>query len=184
MTELSFRLKDLENKGKHIDCALAAELVSDALSDMDVDVDHSALHLTAELSKHNVTVLCDGTLTGEIRLPCQRCLRPAQVDVNQRVHTVFVPPSSSLAASDGEASRQEDDEDVDDVDYAHHDGETIDLLPIVREYIILAVPITVYCNEDCRGLCPLCGADRNQGECSCQPVGKLSPFSALRDVKL
>ena len=57
-------------------------------------------------------------------------------------------------------------------------------VPIVREYIILAVPITVYCNEDCRGLCPLCGADRNQGECSCQPVGKLSPFSALRDVKL
>lgn len=184
MTELSFRLKDLENKDKHIDCVLAADLISDALSDLDGDIEHSSLHLTAELSKHNVTVLCNGTLTGKLSVPCQRCLGPARVDVDQRIHTVFVPPSSSLSSSDGEDSGQEQDDDVDDVDYAHHDGETIDLLPIVREYIILAVPITVYCNEDCRGLCPLCGADRNQGDCSCQPVGKLSPLSALRDVKL
>ena len=183
MTELSFRLKDLENKGKHIDCALPAELISDALGDMDVDGARSGLHFVADLTKHNVTVLCDGKLTGEVSLPCQRCLGPARVIVDQRVHTVFVPPSSALAKNDGEASSDDDADDIDDVDYAHHNGETVDVLPIVREYLILSVPITVYCNEDCRGLCPLCGADKNQGDCSCQPVGKLSPFSALRDVK-
>jgi len=184
MTELSFRLKDLEHKDKHIDCALGPELIVDALSDLEVDAKHSSLHLTADLNKHNVTVLCSGSLTGELLLPCQLCLGPARVVVDQRLHTVFVPPSSAIAEREGEASDEDGADDVDDVDYAHHDGETLDLLPIVREYIILSVPITVHCKEDCRGLCPLCGADKNQGDCACQPVGKLSPFSALRDVKL
>ena len=183
MSDLSYRLKDLENKERHIDCVLPAELLMDALGDMDIDVSGSSVRLTAEVSKHNVTVLCAGKLTGELLLPCQRCLGPARVVIDQRLHTVFVPPSSALGSSDGEAS-EEEDEDVDDVDYAHHDGETVDLAPTLREFIILAVPITIHCKEDCRGLCPLCGADKNQGDCSCQPVGKLSPLSALRDVKL
>lgn len=183
MTDLSFRLKDLENKERHIDSVLPADILLDALEDMDIDVSQSSLRLVADVTKHNVTVLCDGSLTGELLLPCQLCLGPAHVVVDQRLHTVFVPPSSALGSSDGEASDEADD-DVDDVDYAHHDGETVDLAPSLREFIILAVPITVHCKEDCRGLCPLCGADKNQGECSCQPVGKPSPFSALRDVKL
>ena len=184
MTELSFRLKDLENKDRHIDCALSAALISDALADLEVDAAQSGLHLRAEVSRHNVTVLCDGKLTGKLSLPCQRCLAPATVVVDQRMHTVFVPPTSALAKHDDEAAGEDGVDDVDDLDYAHHNGETVELLPIVREYVILSVPITVYCQEDCRGLCPLCGADKNQGDCACQPVGKLSPLSALRDVKL
>ena len=100
------------------------------------------------------------------------------------MYIVFVSPTFVFAKYDDEAAGEDGVDDVDDLDYAHHNGETVELLPIVREYIILSVPITVYCQEDCRGLCPLCGADKNQGDCACQPVGKLSPLSALRDVKL
>ena len=75
--------------------------------------------------------------------------------------------------------------DDEDVDYAHHDGETVNLWPLLREDLILAVPITVLCKEDCRGLCPSCGIDLNTSTCDCQPAaGSLSPFAGLRSIKL
>ncbi|HMU38587.1 MAG TPA: DUF177 domain-containing protein [Pseudomonadota bacterium] len=183
MDELCYRLKDLENKERHMDCQLDRSLVESALSDMDVDLANSLVRLTADVSCHNVTALCTGQLTGVIRIPCQRCLGPAEVFVQQPLHTVFVPPSAAIDQDD-KAGTDEDFSDEDDLDYAHHDGEVVDLTPILREYLVLAIPITVYCKEDCRGLCPSCGADRNLGDCSCQPAPKMSPFATLRDMKL
>ena len=135
----------------------------------------------ADVTKHNVTVLCDGKLTGELFRHASFVLVRRMV-VDQRLHTVFVPPSSALGSSDGEASDEADD-DVDDVDYAHHDGETVDLAPSLREFIILAVPITVHCKEDCRGLCPLRRWTRIRAS-ALPACRQASPFSALRDVKL
>jgi uncharacterized protein len=45
--------------------------------------------------------------------------------------------------------------------------DTIDLGPLVRDAIVLELPMAPLCREDCRGLCPQCGADRNEGDCSC-----------------
>ena len=45
--------------------------------------------------------------------------------------------------------------------------DTIDLGPLVRDAIVLDLPAAPLCREDCRGLCPQCGADRNEGDCSC-----------------
>jgi uncharacterized protein len=47
------------------------------------------------------------------------------------------------------------------------DGSAIDVDEIVKEQILLAVPTRMLCREDCKGICPECGADRNTGECNC-----------------
>ncbi len=181
VTQFCFRLKDLESKERLIDCELPSDVVSDALGDMDVDVAHSSIRFSAVVSKQNAMALCVGKIQGAVRLPCQRCLGPADVSVDQPLHTVFVPPTTKTESTEQTAS---DEDDEDDLDYAHHDGETVDLAPILREHLILTIPITVYCKESCRGLCAGCGADRNEGDCSCPPAEKLSPFSALRELKL
>src|SRR4029077_12174807 len=74
--------------------------------------------------------------------------------------------------------------DLDAVDAEPFDGKTIDLDPIVREQVLLALPLSVLCKEDCKGLCPECGQDLNERECGHKPANPLNPFAKLKDLKL
>ena len=178
MTELSYRIKDLENHRVDVNLALSREFLADAVGDMDADLDGCAVNFGAHLSKHNVTVQCDGSLQGRLALPCGRCLEPARVPLEIPVHTIFAPaPKVPLEDRTTEP-------EADDLDFAHHDGEIVDLAPVVREYIILAVPLIILCKDDCLGLCPQCGIDRNVAVCSCPPPPVMGPLAALKSIKL
>jgi len=90
-----------------------------------------------------------------VRSECRRCLTPVRVPLAQSLGLVFV--------TEGEAAGEEDCYVV------PARATTLDLSQAVREELILAVPQFVECRDDCRGLCPRCGADLNAGPCSCQP---------------
>jgi uncharacterized protein len=71
----------------------------------------------------------------------------------------------------------------DDLDVFPYSGDAVDLEPLVREQFVLAVPFAPLCKEDCLGLCPQCGADRNVAPCACEkPVDPR--FAALQGLKL
>jgi uncharacterized protein len=57
--------------------------------------------------------------------------------------------------------------------------EEVDLEPLVREALLLALPLAPLCGDDCRGLCPTCGADRNEGPCDCVPDDRDPRWAAL-----
>ena len=72
---------------------------------------------------------------------------------------------------------------TDDLDVFPYTGDIVDLEPLVREQFVLAVPFAPLCREDCLGLCPQCGADRNVAPCSCE--APIDPrFAALQGLKL
>jgi uncharacterized protein len=97
-------------------------------------------------------VWASGTLSGRAELVCARCLKPFEAGFSVEVGELF--------ASDP------DDED----DYAVADPGEIDLEPMIRDAVLLAMPFSPLCREDCKGLCARCGGDRNLGECSCPEV--------------
>lgn len=105
----------------------------------------------------------DGRIAGE----CRRCLTPVEVAVREEVHGVFAEVG--------------DEEMLDDPDVYPLDtrADELDLRPAIREQWLLAVPAFVQCREDCKGLCPTCGTDRNLGACSCPPSSD-SRWDALR----
>jgi uncharacterized protein len=80
-----------------------------------------------------------------------------EVPVAEDVNLLFV---------DEGTEGSEDDPDVYIIEKRDHD---LDLRPAMREQWLLAVPALVTCREDCKGLCPRCGADLNQGACDCAP---------------
>jgi uncharacterized protein len=90
-----------------------------------------------------------------VRAECRRCLAPVEVPLSQSLGLVFVP--------------EEDAGDEDDCYVVPRRATDLDLSAAVREELILAVPQYVECRDDCRGLCPRCGADLNAGPCRCQP---------------
>jgi uncharacterized protein len=62
------------------------------------------------------------------------------------------------------------------------DGEALDVDEIVKEQILLAVPTRMLCREDCKGICPQCGVDKNTGECNCETKEIDPRWAALKNL--
>ena len=64
------------------------------------------------------------------------------------------------------------------------EGDQIDLVPAVREAVLLELPDDVLCREECAGICPVCGIDRNQGTCECDTTVRDDRWAALDQLRL
>ena len=88
-------------------------------------------------------------------------------------------PASELSSDDERELAEED------VDISYYRDDQIDLTELLREQFYLAVPMKPLCREDCRGLCPSCGTNRNTGTCQCQPAEtvdeRLAPLRKIFD---
>lgn len=108
-----------------------------------------------------------GHIDGQVALECRRCLTDLTEEVHETVHLLFAGPGDEEAA---------DDPDVYPIDLQR---DELDLRPAVREQWLLAVPTFVVCSDECKGICPSCGADLNEGPCTCAPKTD-SRWDALR----
>jgi uncharacterized protein len=123
-----------------------------------------------------------GHLDARLRLVCGRCLEAFDHVLDEDLDLFFMPHGPSP-----DASEEEQDVPLSDRDMvvAFYDGDRIDLGEIVREQILLEVPLRRLCREDCRGLCPSCGVNRNTGSCDCRPEQtvdeRLAPLRKLFD---
>ena len=98
-----------------------------------------------------------GRMSGEVEEECRRCLTPTRARVDEELHLLF-------------ADSNDEETDESDVYMLEPRATTIDLRPALREQWLLAAPGFALCREDCKGLCPRCGADLNLGPCGCGSV--------------
>jgi len=110
------------------------------------------------LDRAGELVAIRGRVRSAARLECVRCLR-----------TFDLPVTADLTVvTDRAGGRGRLERDLETDDYMKfHDGRQLDLREEAREALLLELPITPHCREDCRGLCPRCGADLNDGPCGC-----------------
>lgn len=125
-------------------------------------------------------------VTSTFATPCSRCLESFLVPVMAEVETRFVPPeqfavvTAETAATDGAVEPEGDDEALGVAEYR---DEKIDLAEVVREQLYLALPMKPLCAEDCKGLCPECGVNRNRETCACQHEWVDPRMAALAEWK-
>ncbi len=165
---LSFDLRSLEVQAATVDGVLASD---DAVWLSDDSRPLDGVHVTGRLSaagpgRFYFSGRFDGTATDT----CRRCLTDVQIPIAEEVHLLF---------ADAGTEGSDDDPDVYVIDARAH---SLDLRPAIREEWLLAVPPLVVCREDCRGLCPRCGADLNQGACNCAPATD-PRWDALRSIQ-
>jgi uncharacterized protein len=101
-----------------------------------------------------------GSVGFTARLDCALCGRQYQAAFDEPLSVEFVEPESG---ADGDHGL-----DGDDLDQVRLQGDVLDLAPLVRDAVHLAVPMAPRCRPDCQGVCPECGADRNTTGCTCQ----------------
>ena len=153
---LSFDLAEIASHAVQVDGTLGAD---DPVWDEGDRKPASPIRVTGRLSSAGAPgrVYWQGHLAGTSRLECRRCLTDLELDIEDDVQVLFAQPDDEDSA---------DDPDVYPIDSRR--GE-LDLRRAVREQWLLAVPNYALCRDDCRGICPSCGADLNQGTCDCAP---------------
>src|SRR5215831_15078438 len=121
------------------------------------------LHLS--LQRQSDGVHATGKVKATVNVQCDRCLTPVPVGIDEDFDLVYMPLDSAAA----EAGEHEIVEERDfDLAYYEDGGQVIDVDALVREQIQLAMPVHQLCSEQCKGLCPMCGADLNKGNCQCK----------------
>jgi uncharacterized protein len=135
----------------------------------------SPVHLEGEVSRIEKGYALQARLTYEGKLECSRCLAPYPFQAREDFSLVLTrrPPSP------GEGGPVQSE----DLDTYFYDDLLVPVAPIAEERIQMAVPMKPLCREDCRGLCPRCGADWNVSECDCTLEFVDPRWEALKTLK-
>ena len=139
----------------------------------------SVLHAegTAELLTHSLgEIRLRGDLQVTVAAPCDRCLEPVSMPIRNPFDLVYMPVAE--AAEGGE-----DEIDESAVEVGYYEGHGLHLNDVLREVVLLALPMQLVCGESCKGICPICGQNRNQRECACQAAVVDDRWSKLKDLR-
>ncbi len=120
-----------------------------------------------------------GHLSYDQTLNCIRCLTPIHEPASSEVELmIMVEKSGSKGEERGEHELKEGELSV-----LYLEGEILETLPILIEQLQLNVPMKPLCRPDCKGLCPVCGIDRNRASCSCSEPKRDPRWAALASLK-
>jgi uncharacterized protein len=132
----------------------------------------SAIRVTYYRSGQELFV--SGEAASEVVGACARCLIEYVFRPPARFAFVFVPQRRGVPV----------ERDREDPDFCTYAGDEIDLSPLVRERILLALPTLPLCAEGCRGLCTQCGTNLNTDRCECRRESHDLRFAALGHLKV
>jgi uncharacterized protein len=122
-------------------------------------------------------VRIQGKLEVGLEMDCDRCLEPVPYQLATDFDLFYRPaPATTQVGHEVEL-------DDGETQIGFYEGAGIELGDILREHILLSIPMQMVCGEDCRGICPNCGVNRNIGECHCETKPVDDRWSALRGLR-
>jgi uncharacterized protein len=118
-----------------------------------------------------------GRLTVEMTAQCDRCLGRARFPLDQSFDLFYHPVAE--IARDEEVAIDEGETEI-----GFYEGDGIQLEDVLREQVLLALPMQHVCSEACKGICPVCGRNRNESECDCRGESSDDRWGALRKLEI
>jgi uncharacterized protein len=152
----------------------------------EIDFDLNQLRQVGPLHATGVAELLNNTL-GEIRVrghlrmdievPCDRCLEPVKLPIDEDFD-LFYRPAPEESETPHEVAI-----DPGETEIGYYEGIGMELADVLREHVLLSLPMQSICRDECAGICPKCGKNRNAGPCGCVDEPVNDRWSALRDWK-
>jgi len=132
---------------------------------------------SAELLAHSDgEIRVEGQYSVEMEAQCDRCLGRARFPLDASFD-LYYRPAAEIAKEEEVAI------DEDEVELGFYEGNGMVLEDILREQVLLNLPMQKVCDVACKGICPVCGRNRNEVDCNCSPVAADDRWSALRNLK-
>jgi DUF177 domain-containing protein len=143
-------------------------------------------------------------VTGQVKVrlqaECDRCLEPAGFPIDSSFELYYRPVAEGYldvtannaarrgrrpeAASAARAVRVEEKAlDAGEAEMGFYEGDGLELNDVLREFILLALPMQKLCDENCKGICPVCGQNRNHKDCRCQTTASDDRWAALKELR-
>jgi uncharacterized protein len=136
------------------------------------------VHVEGSLSKVGREVFLKGSVSTEMEIICSRCLEPLRYKVRSKISSRYVP------------GQETDSLDLDvelhasDIEVEYYSEDRIDLTQAVYDQMMLSLPLTRLCSEDCKGICSQCGINRNKKNCQCSDNDSVDPrLAVLKTLK-
>jgi uncharacterized protein len=133
------------------------------------------VHLAFDIHKDKDQFHLAGRVATVLGMSCGRCLEPFELPFDEAFDVLYLPHTQNT----GEGEREVED---DDLATAFYDAKVIDLGRLMREQFYLAVPMKPLCRVTCRGLCPTCGTNLNDGACACAAEQEDARWAELRKL--
>jgi uncharacterized protein len=166
--EFAIPVRDLDAAGKPFRFPVRAAWLRGALEGTSVGAADTDGALELRLSKSGTDVVVRGSLQAQVTAPCARCLEPAPVAVNEAISALAVP---ATAHRDASGAHDDDDLSPEQADLIPYDGETLVLDDLVRDELLLAIPMIPLCSEACPGIQPQLASE----EPVAAPVDRVDP---------
>jgi len=131
--------------------------------------------VSGEIRKSRLEYFLILNVISKILLECARCLEKFEKDFEEKGE-YHIKIGKDKLADKKEVEIQEEN-----INTIYLDEPVLNLIPLIREIILLSLPMKPLCKEDCKGLCPLCGKNKNKEECNCK-VEISTPLSKIKDV--
>jgi uncharacterized protein len=146
--EYEITVTELDAGGKEFTFPIRPEWVRGALEDHEATTAGTIGNLVVRASKSGHDVVVHGTLDTEVTVPCARCLEPTTLPIHSDLSVLYVPASKLSGDEDGEELT---DEEADTLPFT---GEIVALDDLVRDELLLEIPMIPLCSEACPGMSP------------------------------
>ena len=135
---------------------------------------------SAELLPHTLgEIRVRGHLAVTMRCDCNRCLEPAEFPIDSSFDLFYRPAEEA-----GDKAEAEVEIDEGEAEIAFYEGGGIELTDVLREHVLLSMPMQRLCRAECQGMCPICGQNRNLINCGCEAKLVDDRWSALKNLQV
>ena len=117
-----------------------------------------------------------GSFVGRFQVPCARCVEPVEIPLSADYDLIFRPAAADADAPERSITAQE-------TEIGYYLRDSLSLEDVLREQVLLSLPVKTLCKPDCKGLCPRCGENRNIRPCSCDAGPSDPRWAALADLR-
>jgi len=117
-----------------------------------------------------------GRFSGEFEVPCARCIEPVDIPLSAEFDLIFRPIGADADAPERSITAPE-------TEIGYYQGDSLLLEDVLREQVLLSLPVRTLCKPDCKGLCPRCGKNRNLEACSCDEASSDARWEALAGLR-
>lgn len=117
-----------------------------------------------------------GDLSGKFETDCARCLEPVQHSVQRSYDLLYRPMARGEKHDEVSISEAE-------TEIGYYSGDGMELTDALREQVLLGFPVKAVCKAECKGICPQCGKNLNEGSCGCKQEIHDPRWDALKELK-
>jgi uncharacterized protein len=117
-----------------------------------------------------------GKFAGKFEVPCARCVEPVEIPIASDFDLIFRPVGADSEATERSITAPE-------TEIGYYQRDSLLLEDVLREQVLLSLPVRTLCKPDCKGLCPRCGQNRNSQDCSCDEGPSDPRWEALSGLR-